>query len=326
MATDRGSGARRESGMAGMGPSTGKDPGAPGPRRCTMPAMSDIGTITEIEPEDGLGWIELPNGDRVRFGGTACKGFVPAIGMTVRVVATRPGYGGTTKATALEHVSDAPRSFADAPGGPKPRTSLHALQAAGVRAEPLLEGLLARADADDALHRDLAAAGFETGVSGRAGCPNPWFFAVARDSEGNLLGLYAHPMFDAELPWVIWRPERRTLRLLAFDCASFFPSWLAQAEAASVEGAVLARLRRDLRSLGMPEVAAEPFGTGEKVDWLPPDEAERAPLPTYLGATDGGLMERGLIAHAFGVPPDPQAHEALVALYESWGWALPAWS
>lgn len=294
-----------------------------------MAPMSDIGTITEIEPEDGLGWIEMPNGDRVRFGGTACKGFVPAIGMSVRVVSTRPGYGGTTKATALEHVADAPRTFAsEAPGAapPPPRTSLHALQAAGVRAEATLEGLLARADADDALHADLAAAGFETGVTGRAGCPNPWLFAVATDPRGNVFGLYAHPMFDAELPWVMWRPAERVLRLVAFDDATFFPALLAQAEASGVDAARVQRLRRDLVALGMPDVASEPFGEGQKVDWLPPDEAELAPLETYLGTSDGGLMERGLIAHAFGPQPNPQAHQALVALYESWGWSLPSWT
>ena len=74
--------------------------------------MSEVGTIVSIEPEDGLGWIEMPNGDRVRFGGTACKGFVPAVGLAVEVVGTRPGYGGTVKATELRKAS------APAPGAP----------------------------------------------------------------------------------------------------------------------------------------------------------------------------------------------------------------
>ncbi|RLB57293.1 MAG: hypothetical protein DRJ42_00925, partial [Deltaproteobacteria bacterium] len=95
--------------------------------------MSDIGTITELEPEDGLGWIELGNGDRIRFGGTACKGFVPAIGMTVEVHGTRPGFRGTVKATEVTQVKGAavPKATAGAPGAPAaaaaPRTNLHTL-------------------------------------------------------------------------------------------------------------------------------------------------------------------------------------------------------
>ena len=184
--------------------------------------MSDTGTITEIEPEDGLGWIEMENGDRIRFGGTSCKAFVPAIGMKVRVISTRPGYGGTIKATELAHVADAPKTFAKQGKAAAPRTSLHAVQQAGIRANDLLLALLARADADDGLHADLKAASFETGVTGTEGCPNPWFFAVARDTKGNAIGLYAHPMFNAELPWLSWQPGARVLRMLAFDTATFF--------------------------------------------------------------------------------------------------------
>ncbi len=33
------------------------------------------GTIVELNPVDALGWIELDEGGRIRFGGTACKGF-----------------------------------------------------------------------------------------------------------------------------------------------------------------------------------------------------------------------------------------------------------
>ncbi len=289
--------------------------------------MSDVGTITEIEPEDGLGWIEMENGDRVRFGGTACKAFVPAIGMKVKVVGTRPGYGGTIKATELAHVADAPKSFAKAGGAaaPAPRTSLHAVQQSGVRASDVLLALLARADADDAVHADLTAASFKTGISGRAGCPNPWFYAVAEDKAGNAIGLYAHPMFDAELPWLSWQPGARVLRLLAFDSASFFPALLAQATASGVDAAVVQRLRKDLVGAGMPDAQAAPFGSGQKVEWLPPDESELRPVDAYLSESDGGAMERGLIAHAYGKTPNPQAAQALKQLYQTWGWQLPSW-
>jgi hypothetical protein len=287
--------------------------------------MSDTGTITEIEPEDGLGWIEMENGDRVRFGGTSCKAFVPAIGMKVRVVSTRPGYGGTVKATELQRLADAPRTFAKEGKGSAPRTSLHSVQQAGIRASDLLLALLARADADDKLHADLKAASFETGITGRAGCPNPWFFAVAQDAEGNAIGLYAHPMFNEELPWLRWQPGTRVLRLLAFDSAAFFPGLLAQATASGVDQAVVQRLRKDLVGAGMTDAAGQPFGTGQKVDWLPPDEAELKPLDAYLAETDGGAMERGLIAHAYGSTPNPQATRALQSLYQSWGWTLPSW-
>jgi hypothetical protein len=46
----------------------------PGALECA--AMSgQNGTIVELDPIDALGWIELDEGGRVRFGGTALEGF-----------------------------------------------------------------------------------------------------------------------------------------------------------------------------------------------------------------------------------------------------------
>jgi hypothetical protein len=75
----------------------------------------------------------------------------------------------------------------------------------------------------------------------------------------------------------------------------------------------------------MQDTQAQPFGKGQKVEWLPPDESERRPLDAYLAESDGGAMERGLIAHAYGNPPNPKAADALKRLYQSWGWQLPSW-
>jgi hypothetical protein len=43
------------------------------------------GTITSFDAADALGWIDLDDGRRIRFGMSACKGFVPSVGARVRV-------------------------------------------------------------------------------------------------------------------------------------------------------------------------------------------------------------------------------------------------
>jgi hypothetical protein len=61
------------------------------------------GTIVELDPIDALGWIELDEGGRVRFGGTALKGFTtnPGVGTRVEVRGTTPGYKGALKAVQV---------------------------------------------------------------------------------------------------------------------------------------------------------------------------------------------------------------------------------
>lgn len=291
--------------------------------------MSEVGTIVSIEPEDGLGWIEMPNGDRVRFGGTACKGFVPAVGLAVEVVGTRPGYGGTVKATELRKAS------APAPGAPvaaapvaEPRQALHTVQQAGVRADDLLLALLGRADVDDTMHADLEAARFEVEPQpGPAlGCANPWLYVIAMDGGGNAYGLYSHPLFNGQdLPWLFWDHEVDTLRFLAANTSDLFVHLLGEALASGVDAAKVERLRGDLVKLGLADVAPTSRGDeGEAVDWLPPDDGALRPLADYLAETDGGEMERGLLGHAFG-RGDAQARAALEQLYTGWGWHLPAW-
>ncbi|HJL15179.1 MAG TPA: hypothetical protein RMH99_05960 [Sandaracinaceae bacterium LLY-WYZ-13_1] len=289
----------------------------------------DIGTITEIEPEDQLGWIELANGERIRFGGTACKGFVPAVGMSVRVLGTRPGYRGVLKATGLEKVSGA--AAAAAPAAPadaaadEPRTALHALQQSGVRSEELLQKLLGKADVDDALHADLEALCFEVrpGPGAEVGCGNPWVFVVAMDGGRNAYGLYTHPLLaeHPQLPWVFWDHERDTVRALADDTAGFLQGLLATASASGVDPTVVQRAHRAFVELGMPDAQGQPFGDGVLAEWLPPEGDALRPVDAYLAETDGAEMERGLLAHAWR--GDARAVEALRSLYETWGWTPP---
>src|SRR5689334_18219385 len=62
------------------------------------------GTIVELEPLDGLGWIELDGGaGRIRFGGSAMKGFNFEWGVGTRVVVngTAPGFKGVLKAVQV---------------------------------------------------------------------------------------------------------------------------------------------------------------------------------------------------------------------------------
>lgn len=75
------------------------------------------GIIVELDPFDALGWIELSNGARVRFGGTALKGFrtLPGVGTAVIVHGTKPGYGGVNKATRVTPPEAPSQPASDAP-------------------------------------------------------------------------------------------------------------------------------------------------------------------------------------------------------------------
>ncbi len=297
--------------------------------------MSDVGTITEIEPEDQLGWIEMDNGDRVRFGGTACKGFVPEIGMQVKVLGTRPGYGGTTKATGLEKVADAagnkgPAAVGAAAGGgaapaPQPRKSLHLVQSAGIRADETLLKILGRWDMDDQLHQDLEALMFEVQPMPAAelDCRNPWLYVIAMNGGGDAYGLYQHPVVAQfpQAPWVVWAHETDHVRYLAADTGTFFQGILAEAQQAGVDGATVTRARQTLSTLGVPAEPGQPLAE-QKMPWLPPEDDELRPLDEYLGESDGAEMERGLLAYV-SRKQEQRALQPLKSLYEAWGWNAP---
>ena len=292
--------------------------------------MSDVGKITEIEPEDQLGWIEMENGDRVRFGGTACKGFVPEVGMTVRVLGTRPGYGGTVKATGLEKVQGpagaGPRAVAATAGGasdpaaPPPRKNLHLVQSAAVRADDVLLKILGRADMDDALHADLKALGFEPRAGADLGCNNPWVYVVAVDRAGNGYALYRHPMVAAypQDPWVFYDKASDHVHYLAAETPAFFQALVAGA-ATGEASAAAPRATQTLAVLGVPQAAAAPLEL-QPASWLPPSDADLRPLDDYLGESDGGEMERGLLAYV-SRKGDSRAQAALDSLYQAWGWS-----
>ena len=313
--------------------------------------MSDVGKITEIEPEDQLGWIEMENGDRVRFGGTACKGFVPEVGMLVKVLGTRPGYRGTVKATGLEMVKAAsgagPRAVAATAGGAAaappagaapatpaaaapppapPRQSLLQVQNAGVRADDLLLQVLGRADMDDALHADLEALHFEVQPQPGAelGCNNPWVYVVAMDGSGNAYALYQHPIVAEfpNAPWVFWDHETDHVRYLAPDTGSLLQSLLAEAAAAGGPAAAAApRAQATMVKLGMPDQAGGAIEP-QPIEWLPPEDSQLRSLDEYLGESDGAEMERGLLAYV-SRKQDARAKEALKGLYDAWGWSAP---
>ncbi len=64
--------------------------------------LEQIGTIVEFNLTDSLGWIELDQGGRVRFGGTSLRGIAAVvIGTRVVVRGTKPGYEGVPKAVAV---------------------------------------------------------------------------------------------------------------------------------------------------------------------------------------------------------------------------------
>ena len=56
-----------------------------------------------MRKNDALGWIELDEGGRVRFGGTSLQGFttVPGVGSRIEVHGTQPGFKGVPKAVKV---------------------------------------------------------------------------------------------------------------------------------------------------------------------------------------------------------------------------------
>lgn len=79
--------------------------------------MSNTGTVVDLD-SDGLGWIQIDDGQRVRFGYSACKGFTPesmVVGARVHVHGTQPGLRGVVKATAVSPLCSPPSAEGAAP-------------------------------------------------------------------------------------------------------------------------------------------------------------------------------------------------------------------
>jgi len=70
-----------------------------------MPSEHDgaTGSIEEFIPDDSIGTIALDNGTKVKFGATACKGFLPVVGARVRLAEARkhPRHGFKAKKVEL---------------------------------------------------------------------------------------------------------------------------------------------------------------------------------------------------------------------------------
>ena len=83
------------------------------------------GTITAFDVQDGLGWIELDDGQRVRVGGNAMKGRwpQPVVGVRVLVHDTAPGFGGTVKAVLVTPLEAPPVPPAPPPPPPARRVA-----------------------------------------------------------------------------------------------------------------------------------------------------------------------------------------------------------
>jgi hypothetical protein len=74
-----------------------------------MPSEHDgaSGSIEEFDPVDSIGTMVLDDGTRVRFGATACKGFLPVVGARLRLVEGRPHPRHGLKAKRLELIDTA---------------------------------------------------------------------------------------------------------------------------------------------------------------------------------------------------------------------------
>jgi hypothetical protein len=229
------------------------------------------GTITELQVYDGVGWITLDAGGRIRFGGTVCKGFAPVVGTRVRVLGTAPGYGGVTKATALAPL-DPPAPTAR-PRAPSVRADRAKLDALGAPADDLLRALVARSDADDAFHADLERIAFELAPmrAEELDCEVPELAVVAMNGGGSAYGIWTSA--PAPGAWVYWEHEDDSLHHIADDTAQFLSRLLAFACVSPANLAVAERIRRVCAELGHPLPPAAPpepgaFHEGRPASWL----------------------------------------------------------
>lgn len=65
----------------------------------TLPTDAEIATLNAM---DGVGTLKLSDGTTLRFGASACRGFIPVVGAKVRVTATRPHPLGGLTAASIE--------------------------------------------------------------------------------------------------------------------------------------------------------------------------------------------------------------------------------
>lgn len=68
----------------------------------SAPRVPQQATVATLVPADAVGTLTLEDGTTLRFGASACRGFTPAVGVRVRVVATRPHPLGGHAAATLE--------------------------------------------------------------------------------------------------------------------------------------------------------------------------------------------------------------------------------
>lgn len=70
----------------------------PGP----APRVPQDAVVATLVPADSVGTLTLEDGTTLRFGASACRGFAPAVGLRVKLVATRPHPLGGHAAASLE--------------------------------------------------------------------------------------------------------------------------------------------------------------------------------------------------------------------------------
>ncbi|MGC4118814.1 MAG: suppressor of fused domain protein [Myxococcales bacterium] len=83
-------------------PAAASEPASAEPPQVPFPAK-----ITSFVPTDGLGTLAAENQAPIKFGKSGCRGFEPAVGLAVEVVAVSPSPLGGWKATEVKLKSDA---------------------------------------------------------------------------------------------------------------------------------------------------------------------------------------------------------------------------
>lgn len=187
-----------------------------------MSAHIKTGTITELSPQDGLGWITTDDGERIRFGGNACR-FMPQVGLRVRVLGTEPAYSGGLKATAVEL---APGQAAPAVvQSAAPPGDVSKLLALGIPVDDALQRIVRHADENPGFRSDLEWLRFELNPmqATELDCHATDFFVVALNGGGSAFGLDA-----TGTTWKFWDHEDDSIVVVCKGTPSFFAGLLWQ--------------------------------------------------------------------------------------------------
>jgi len=273
--------------------------------------------VERYDPYDSVGTLVLDTGERLRFGGSACKGFVPEAGMTVYVNAIGPHPLGGDRALI---VRDQPISEEEA----AERTAQARGQAHQAKLQPLV-------DAESRLPPMPLAEGFSPSLSHvEPHLPDGTrtLLAQLQSEHGALTDLGLEPVFDGSAPpWSFYDPS---LWVFAIDgggnsyALHYYPASVAELSRVPV-----VFWDHELHTHLFQAESLTAFLSGHRgreeptdADWPLPSapDLKAVPLePTHVRERE---LVRQLIEASFTPEAVAEPLGALDALYQKLGWKL----